>query len=194
LGAGYALDFGQNLDSKKDHEGRHEGKGTPKKLKTSKKKTVMEVVITSPRRAGSKKVKASKKGSRSPEDNDSGLRNNDRTLSPIPAEPTLKVVDDEDAYISPQQMSGTDDELRLGPKKRLSTKAKSRKGKQRMREPSSVDNSALSETKPSSEQVASGEGEWEEPRKDAEGAPTSGGQKSRSRPAEPEIPAPLKVR
>ncbi|KAI0300873.1 hypothetical protein BC826DRAFT_624662 [Russula brevipes] len=191
LGAGYALDIGQSLDSEKDHEGRHEGKGTLKKLKTSNKKTVMEVVITSPRRAGSKRVKASKKGSRSPADNGSDLRNNDRTSLPIPAEPALKAVDDGDAYISPQ-MSGTDDELRLGPKKQPLTKVKSRKGKQRMREPSSVDNTALSETKPSSEQVAPDEGEWEEPRKDAEGTPTSGGHKSRSHPPEPEIPASLK--
>jgi len=124
-------------------------KKTPKKIKSSKnaekdddsattrlgnsgaekpRKAVVEVVITSPRRADSKKVKSSK-GRRS-----------------------LKPVDDEGAH-APEQTSDDEDELILAPKRQRSSTARSHKGKQKAREPRSADDNALSEIRSGDEQI-----------------------------------------
>jgi hypothetical protein len=132
----------------------------------SKKKAVVEVVITSPRKTGRMKAKALR-------GNDSGSRKNRPPSSPTPAELRLGAVEDEDVHASPRRGSGSDDELILAPKRQPSSKVKSRKGKKKAREPRSVDNDALSEIDPSSERVAVGEEEGGVPRNDehhAEGA------------------------
>jgi hypothetical protein len=153
-----------------------------------RKKAVVEVVITSPRKTKSMKVKALEgKGSES--------RNDHPPSSPSPAELRLGPVEGEDVHASLRLRSGSDDELILAPKRQSSSKkVKSRKGKQKTREPRSVDGDALSEIDPSSERVAEGE----EPRNDehpAEGTSTRSNEdhKSRSCPAEPGSPTPLLV-
>ena len=191
--ASRTVDVGQNLDSDKaDSEHRHDVKRTPKKRKgsentekddgsastrpkgsgvdQSKKKTILEVVITSPRKQGKKKAKARKKDNRGPEASSSKSRN-DRPASPFTS--AVKPVED-DGDIS-HRTSDDEDELILAPKRQTSSRAKPR------------------------ERVAVSEEEGEEPGKDdhpAEGASTSctdGDQKSRSRPTEPETLAPHQV-
>ena len=192
------VDLGQNPDSKK--KGNEDGCGatrTPKKLKRSKnteknsgstatsgvvksrKKPIVEVVIPSPRKAKSRKVKPLES------------RNDRPSPSPIPTKLRLGPVEDEDA----RQASGSDDELILAPKSQSSSKVKSRKGKEKARR---LDSDALSEICPSSEQVAVGKEEVEEPGKYerlADGASTRsiGDHKFPSCPAEPESPTPLLV-
>ena len=192
------MDLGQNPDSKK--KGNEDGCGatrTPKKLKRSKnteknsgstatsgvvksrKKPIVEVVIPSPRKAKSRKVKPLES------------RNDRPSPSPIPTKLRLGPVEDEDA----RQASGSDDELILAPKSQSSSKVKSRKGKEKARR---LDSDALSEICPSSEQVAVGKEEVEEPGKYerlADGASTRsiGDHKFPSCPAEPESPTPLLV-
>jgi hypothetical protein len=212
------VDLGQNLNfSKKSSEDGYDTTETPKKRKSSKsaekgsdsaaarpessrvgkskKKTIVEVVIMSPRkrRTESKKAKAKKKDSRSPEGND----RNDHP-SPSPAEQAHRPVEDKDVHASRRQRSDSDDELILAPKRQPSFKVKPRKGKQKTREPHAVDSDALSEINPSNEQVATGDEEGEEPGNDehhAEGANsrTNEQRNSRSCAAEPESPAPLLV-
>jgi hypothetical protein len=152
---------------------------TPKAGKY-RKKAIVEVVITSPRKTKSKK------------DKDFASRNEHPASSPISTELRLGPVEDEDVHASPRLRSGSDDELMLAPKRQRSSKEKSRKGKQK----TSVSRSA-SEIDPSSERVA-GEEEREEPRDvehHAEGASARSNEdhKSRSCPAEPESPTPLLV-
>ena len=197
------VDLDQNLASKKKgDEDRCDATRTPKKLKRSKnteknsgsaatsgvvrsrKKPVVEVVIPSPRKRGSKKVKPLES-------------RKDRPLSsPTPTKLKLGLVEDDDAHASPRQASDSDDELILAPKRQPSSKVKkSRKGKQKARD---LDSDALSEIDPSSEQVVVGEEEGEEPRNDerhTEGASTrsNGDHKFPSCPAEPGSPTPLLV-
>ena len=199
------VDLGENLNSKKkSSEDGYDRTRTPKKLKSSKntekssgsaaasrvvksrKKTIVEVVISSPRKTESMKVKALK-------GNDSESRNNRPPSPPIPKKLRLGPVEDEDAHAFPRKGSGSDDELILAPKRRSSSKVKkSRKGKEKMRQPQFVDTDALSEPGPSSERVVVGEKEGEDPRNDerhAEGA-SDVDHKSRSCPAEPGSPTP----
>jgi len=192
------VDLGQNLALKeKGNEDGCDATRTPKKTKRSKnteknsgsaatsgvvrsrKKPVVEVVIPSPRKRESKKVKSLES-------------RNDRPLSsPIPTKLKLGLVEDDASH---RQASGSDDELILAPKRQSSSKVKkSRKGKQKARE---LDSDALSEIGPSSEQVAVGEEEGEELRNDerhTECASTrsNGDHKFPSCPAEPGSPTPL---
>ncbi|KAN0120713.1 hypothetical protein V8E52_003982 [Russula decolorans] len=212
------VDLGQNLNSdKKSSEDGYEMTETPKKRKSSKsaekgsdsaaarsessrvgkskKKTIVEVVIKSPRkrRTESKKAKAKKKDSRNPEGNDTAVSRNDHPpSSPRPAEQTHRPVEDKDVHASRRQRSDSDDELILAP----SSKVKPQKGKRKTREPHPVDSDAPSEINSSNEQVATGKEEEEEPRNHehhAEGANTrtNAEHNSRSCAAEPESPAPL---
>jgi hypothetical protein len=200
-----------NFDKKIDEKG-YSVKRTPKKRKSSKKmergdgsassrpensrvdksrkKPVLEVVITSPRQQGRKKVKGVRKDSRNTE----GTSRNERPASsPIPTELALKPVED-DAH-GPRHTSDDEDELILAPKKRPSSRPRSSKGKQKAREPNSVDDGAPPGIESSNERVSVGKEEEEELEKDehyAKGASTSGNNqnhKSKSRPAEPETPA-----
>jgi hypothetical protein len=160
----------------------------------SKKKTIIEVVIPSPRkrRTESKKAKAKKKDSRNPEANDTKSRNDHPPSSPSPAE-THRPVEDKSAHASRRQRSDSDDELILAPKRQPSSKVKLQKGKQKAREPRPVDSDALSEKDPNNEQVATGE-EGEEPRNDeGPNTRTNDDHNSRSCPTEPESPALLLV-
>jgi hypothetical protein len=226
FGATCAVERDQNLNTdKKNNEYGYEVKGTPKKPKSSKetekddssasarpeskganksrKKTVLEVVITSPRQKGRKKVKAKKKDSRSLESNGSESRNDRPASSLIAAELALKPVEGEDGHVSPQQTSDGEDELILAPKRQSSSRGgKPHKRMQKTREPHSVDNEAPPGIEPRNERVAVCEEEGEESgtgkdEHDAEGASTSRTRqddKSRSRATEPERPAaPLQV-
>jgi hypothetical protein len=194
------VDPGQNLNSdKKSSEGGYEKTEKSKKRKTSKctetgsdspaarpersrvgkfkKKTIVEVVIKSPRkrRTESKKAKAKKKNGRNPEGNDTESRNDHRPSSSSPAEQMHRPVADKGVHASRQQSSDSDDELVLAPKRHPATKVKPQNGKQKTREPHFTDSDALSDIDPSNEQVATGEEEGEEPRNDehhAEGAYT----------------------
>ena len=194
------VDLGQNLALKeKGDEDGCDATRTPKKTKRSKnteknsgsaatsgvvrsrKKPVVEVVIPSPRKRESKKVKSLES-------------RNDRPLSsPIPTKLKLGLVEDD---ASPRQASGSDDELILAPKRQSSSKVKkSRKGKQKARE---RDSDALSEIGPNSEQVAVGEEEGEELRNDERhtecaSSRSYGDHKFPSCPAEPGSPTPLLV-
>jgi len=153
LDATNAKNLGQTRNSDKDSEDEYGVKKTPKKNKSSKnaekvddnatirlgnsdksKKMVVEVVITSPRRTDSKKVKASK------------------------GRKSLKPVEDEGAHAS-EQTSDDEDELILAPKRQRSSTARSHKGKQNAGEPRSADDNALSDIGPGDEQIA---GEVEE--------------------------------
>jgi hypothetical protein len=189
------VDLGQPRGSDEaENEHRHDVKTTPKKRKglentendddsvstrpegigitksKTKKKTILEVVITSPRKQGKKKAKVRKKDNRSSEGSSSKSRN-DRPASPFTS--AVKPVED-DGHI-PHQTSDDEDELILAPKKRTSSRAKPRK------------------------RAAVSDEEGEEPGKSdhpAEGASTScdnGDHISRSRPTEPETPAPHQV-
>ena len=223
FGATCAVECGQNLNTdKKNNEHGYEVKRTPKKPKSSKetekddgsasarpeskganksrKKTVLEVVITSPRQQGRKKVKAKKKDSRSLESNSSESRNDRPASSLIAAELALETVEGEDGHVSPQQASDGEDELILAPKRQSSSRGKPHKRAQKTREPHSVDSGAPPGIGPMNERVAVGEEEGEESGKDehdAEGASTSRTReydKSRSRATDPERPAaPLQV-
>ncbi|KAH9960887.1 hypothetical protein BC827DRAFT_1206007 [Russula dissimulans] len=147
LDATNAKDLGRTRNSDKDGEDEYDVKKTPKKIKGSKDaekvndsaitglgnkgadksmQTVVEVVITSPRRAGSKKVKASK---------------------------GRKPVKDEGIHAS-EQTSDDEDELILAPKRQRSSTARSHKGKQKAGDPRSENDKALSEIGPGSEQIA----------------------------------------
>jgi len=206
------VDLGQNLNSnKKSSEDGYGTAETPKKRKSSKsaekssdsaaarpensrvsktkKKTIVEVVIPSPRkrRPESKKAKAKKKDSRNPESNDTESRNDHPPSSPSPAEQTHRPVEDKNVHASRRQRSDSDDELILAPKRQPPSKAKPQKGKQKTRELHPVDSDALSEINPSNEQVATGEEEGEEPRNDEQQ------HNSQSCATEPESPAPLLV-
>jgi hypothetical protein len=209
------VDLGQNLNSNtKSSEDGYDMTKTPKKLKSSKsaekgsdraaarpessglgksrKKTIVEVVIMSPRkRKTKKKVKTKKKDSRNPERNDTEPENDHLDSSPNPAKRTHKTVEDEDVFTS-RQRSDSDDELILAPKRESSSKVKARKGKQKACEPSSADNDARSGTNLSSGRVAAGEKEKEDC---AEGVHTRTDEdhKSQSYPAEPKSSAPLLV-
>ncbi|KAF8501601.1 hypothetical protein F5888DRAFT_1249103 [Russula emetica] len=215
------VDLGQNLNSnKKSSEDGYDMTETPKKRKSSKsaekgsdsaaarpessrvgkskKKTIVEVVIMSPRkrRTESKKAKAKKKDSRNPEGNDTESRKDHRPSSPSPTEQTHRPIEDKNVHASRRQRSDSDDELILAPKQQPSSKVKPRKGKEKTREPRPVDSDALSEMNPSN--VANGEEEEEEPRNDehhAEGANTRTNEEHNSRTCavEPESPAPLLV-
>lgn len=153
-----------------------------------RKKAIVEVVITSPRKTKNAKGKAL-------EGKDFGSRNDHPASSPISIELRLGPVGDEDVHVSPRLRSGSDDELILAPKRQPSSKlkpVKSRKGKQKTSTPRSADNND-----PSSEREA-GEEEREEPRgaeHHAEGASTRSNEdhKSRSCPAGPGSPTPLLV-
>lgn len=226
--ASHAMDPGKNLNSNKaDSEDGRDVEKEPKKRKSSKnveksdrsakpegceaggsrKKAVVEVVIASPRRRGSRKAKASKKDNRSLESNGSEYRNDRQASSPIPIELMLKRVVDEHGHMSPERTSDNDeDELILGPKRQPSINAKSRTGKhQHKTKTSSVnneppDNEPLLEVEPSSDRVAIGEEEGEEPNEGVhhvEGASTSrtnaDHNKSRTRQIEHETPTPLRV-
>jgi hypothetical protein len=216
------VDLGQNLDSnKKSSEDGYDMTETPKKRKSSKsaekgsdsaaarpvstrvgksKKTIVEVVIMSPRtrRAESKKAKAKKKDSRNPEGNDTESRNDHPPSSPSPVDQTHGPVEDRNVHASRRQRSDSDDELILAPKRQPSSKVKRQKGKKKTRESHPMDSDALSEINPSNERVVTGEEEGEEPRNDephAEGANTRNNEEhnSRSCAAEPESPALLLV-
>ena len=194
FGISRAVDLGQPRSSDEaDNEHRHDVKTTPKKRKglentendddcvstrpegigvnksKTKKKTILEVVITSPRKQGKKKAKARKKDNRSSEGSSSKSRN-DRSASPFTS--VAKPVED-DGHI-PHQTSDDEDELILAPKKRTSSRAKPRK------------RAAVSDE----------EGEPGKSDHPAEGASTfcdDGDHISRSRPTEPETPAPHQV-
>jgi len=217
------VDLGQNLNSNNEScEDRYDITETPKKRKSSKsaekgsdsaaarpessrvgkskKKTIVEVVIMSPRkrRTERKKAKAKKKDSRNPGGNDTESRNDHPPSSPNPAEQTHRPVENKSVHASRRQRSDSDDELILAPKRQASSKVKPRKGKQKTREPHSVDSDALSEMNPGNEQEATGEEEREEPRNNehhADGANTRTNEEhnSRSCAAEPESPTPLLV-
>lgn len=171
------VDPGQNLNSdKKSSEDGYEKTETSKKRKT-KKKTIVEVVINSPRkrRTESKKTKGKEKDGRNPEGNDTESRNDHRPSSSSPAEQMGRPVVDENVHTSRRQGSDSDDELILAPKRQPASKVKPQKGKQNTREPHFADSDALSDIDSSNEQVATGEDEGEEPRNDehhAEGADT----------------------
>ena len=174
------LDLGQNLNpDKKSSEDRYDITETPKKRKTSKsaekcsdsaaarpessrvgkskKKTIVEVVVMSPRtRRKESKAKAKKKSSRNPEGNDAESRNDHPPSSPSLAEQSHRPDEDKNVHASRQRRSDSDDELILAPKRRPSSKVKLRKGKQKTREPHPVDSDALSEISSSNEQVQVG--------------------------------------
>ena len=206
------VDLGQNLNAnRKSSEDGYDMAETPKKRKSSKsaekssdsavarpensrvgktkKKTIVEVVIPSPRkrRTESKKAKAKKKDSRNPESNDTESRNDHPPSSPSPAEQTHRPIEDKNVHASRRQKSDSDDELMLAPKRQPPSKAKPQKGKQKTRELHPVDSDALSEKNSSNEQVATREEEGEEPRNDEQQ------HNSQSCAAEPESPAPLLV-
>jgi len=194
LGASRAVDLGQNLDSDKaDNEHRHDVKRTPKKKRKgsenaekddnsastrpegsgvgkSKKKTILEVVITSPRKQGKKKAKASKKDNRSSEASSSKSRN-DRPASPFTS--AVKPVE-EDGHIC-HRTSDDEDELILAPKRQTSSRAKPR------------------ERAVVSEEEGEEHGKDDYPAKGASTSCTNEGDKSRSRPTEPEKLAPHQV-
>jgi hypothetical protein len=210
-----AADLGQALNSGEgDNEHGYDIKRTPKKHKAStsteksdgsayigpessrtdksRKKTVLEVVIMSPRKQKRKKVKVNKKGSSS-EGKSSESRTRHPASSPMPAELPLKPAEDEDAQVPPQQTSDDEDELILAPKRASLSKAKLDKGKQRTREPLSVDDGAPPELEPSNDRVGLGE-EGEEPGEDehhvggASTSRTNGGHRNKTRLG-PETPA-----
>jgi len=159
----------------------------------SRKKSILEVVITSPRK---RKMKGWKDG-RNPEGTSSESRYDHPASSPTPAELAREPVDD-DAPVF-QRTSDGEDELILAPKRRSSSRPKHGKGKQKAREPRSVDDDATPGIEPSNERVAvddeegevSGKGEHH-----VEGTSmsrTNKDHKSKSRPAEPETPVQFKV-
>lgn len=234
-GVGDVADLGQCLNSNKSGEDGYDMTETPKKRKNSKraekssdgavarpessrvgkskKKTIVEVVMSPrKRRTESKKAKAKKKDRRNSEDTESRndrppsspsillqLENTEqvevRLYTQSPAEQTHEPVEDKNVDASRRQRSDSDDELILAPKRQPS-KVKPQKGKQKNREPHPSDSDALSEINPSNEQVASDEEEGEEPGNDehhAEGSNTrtNEGHGSRSCAAEPESPTPL---
>jgi hypothetical protein len=207
-------DPGRNLksDTKNDEE-VYGMKTTPKKRKSSKKgdgsansrsgssradksrkKRILEVVITSPRK---KKMKGNWKDGRNPEGTSSESKHDHPASSPTPAELAREPIED-DAPVSPRTSDG-EDELILAPKRRLSSRPKLGKGKQKVREPRSVDEDATPGIEPSNERVAIDDEEGELSGKDehhAEGASmsrTNKDHKSKSRPVEPETPAQFQV-
>lgn len=193
LGASCAVDLGQMLNSDKaDNEHRHDVKRTPKnKRKGSKnavkddnsactrpdgsgvgksKKPILEVVITSPRKQGKKKAKASKKDDRSSDAINSKSRNN-RPASPF----TSAVKPVEDDGHKPHRTSDDEDELLLAPKKQTSSRAKPR------------------ERAVVSEEEGEEHGKDGHPAKGASTSCTNEGDEPRSRPTEPEKLAPHQV-
>lgn len=196
-------------DTKNDEE-VHGVKRTPKKRKNSKKgdgsrpessraeksrkKAILEVVITSPRK---RKMKGSWKDGRNPESTSSECRNDHPASSPTPAELAHEPVED-DAPVSPRTSDG-EDELILAPKRRSSSRPKPGKGKQKAREPRSVDDDATPGIEPSNERVVVDDGGGEVSGKDehhAKGPSTSRTNKDlkpKSRPAEPETPVQFQV-
>jgi hypothetical protein len=189
------VDLGQNLDSDKaDNENRHDVKRTPTKKRKdsenaekddndasmrpegsgvgkSKKRTILEVVIMSPRKQGKKKAKASKKDERSSEASISKSRN-DRPASHF----TSAVKPVEDGGHIYHRTSDDEDELLLAPKRQTSSRAKPR------------ERALVSE-----EEEGEEHGKDDYPVKGASTSCTSVGDKSMSRPTEPEKLAPHQV-
>jgi hypothetical protein len=180
--------------SSKKGDGSASSRPESSRADKSKKKKILEVVITSP---GKKKIKGSKKDGRNPEGSSSKSRNDHPASSPTPAELAREPVED-DAPMS-QGTSDGEDELILAPKRRPSSRPKPGKGKQKAREPRSVDDDATPGIEPSNKRAAVDDEEGEVPGKEehhAEGASmsrTNRDHKSRSRPAEPETPVQFQV-
>jgi hypothetical protein len=216
-GVADAVDLGQNLDS--NEKSNEDGYDTPKNRKDSKsaeqgsdravarpessrkgkskKKTVVEVVIMSPRRrkTESKKAKAKKKDSRSLAGNVTESRNDHPPSSPGPDEHVHRPVEDKNVHAPRRQRTDSDDELILAPKRQPSSKVKPQQVKQKTRESRPIDSDALSEINSGNEQ---GEDEGGEPRNDAHHAEdanthTNEDHNSRSYSVEPESPAMLLV-
>jgi hypothetical protein len=158
---------------------RPERRGTGK----LRKKSVVEVVITSPRKKTGKRMKAGRMDDSEPDNNGHESRNDALAVSSFPVGRPVQPVEDEDAYEFPQRTSDGDDELILAPKRKPT---KTRNGK---RKAQGEDNSNMVDIGSSSNQVAAGEEEQEESRRDRHQTELTSGY----RLVEPKTPAPLKV-
>jgi hypothetical protein len=214
------VDLDENLDENEDSEDEYVIKKSCMKPKSSKatersgdiantrperrrtgksrNKTVVEVVVMSPRKKARKGVQASKKDSSDLGDDVPESRNDRLVVSSLPAERLARPVEGEDAYQSPQQTSDSDDELILAQKRKPLVKTKSRKGKREAQE-QTEDNGSLAEIEPSREPAAADGEEREGSRTDqretehASTSPARDHRTSRFR-HEPKTPVPLKVR
>ena len=168
---------------------RPERRGTGK----PRRKSVVEVVILSPRKKTGKKIKAGRMDGSDLDNNVHESRNDSLAVSSFPVGRPAQPVEDEDAYKSPQQTSDGDDELILAPKRKPT---RTRNGKRKTQD---EDNNNMVDIGSSCKQVTAGEVQ-EESKRDrhqtelASTSPTNDRHLTcGNRPVEPKTPVPLKV-